>query len=154
MANKKLYLLIGIVVVLVLAGRIVYNVYIKIEKFGMERDWYRAQLNYEFASTIDSVRLLKGDAGPGRLYCTLTKGTLDPSIEDSLAKKLRHFTYLRFNESNIDDKIRFIMPGAERFHKGDCVVVNSLTDNIQLFRLRSEIYTDRVSNLLEARVSQ
>lgn len=154
MSNKKIYLLIGIIVVLLLAGRIGFNLYTKIEKFSEERDWYRQQLNYEFASIVDSVRLLDGKAGPGRLYCTLTRGTLDPSIEDTLSKKLQHFTYLRFNESKSEDRIRFVMPGAERFHKGDCVVVNSITDKIQLFRLKSEICTDRVSNLLEARMSK
>jgi hypothetical protein len=152
MPNKKIYLLIGVAVVLVLAGRTGLKLYSRIEKFGEEREWYRQQLNYEFASTIDSVRFVEGEAGPGRLYCTLTRGTLDPSIEDSLSKKLQHFTYLRFNEEKSEDKIRFVMPGAERFHKGDCVVVNSMTDNIQLFRLRSEIYADRVTNLLEARM--
>jgi hypothetical protein len=154
MIRRKFYLLIGIIVMVVLVGRIGYNMYAKIEKFGEEREWYRQQLHYEFASTIDSVGFLKGDVGPARLYCTLTKGTLDPAIEDSLSKRLQHFTYLRFNESKSEDKVRFVMPGAERFHKGDCVVVNSITDNLKMFRLKSEIYNDRISNLLEARMSK
>jgi hypothetical protein len=154
MPNKKLYLFIGISVVILLAARLGYNLYSTVEKFGEEREWYRQQLNYEFASTIDSVRFLDGEVGTGRLYCTLTKGILNPSIEDSLSKKLQHFTYLRFNESQSEDQVRFVMPGADRFHKGDCVVVNSITDNIQLFRRGSEIYTDRVSNLLESRINK
>ena len=154
MTNKKIYLLVGIVVVVLLVSRIGFKIYSRREKFGEEREWYRQQLSYEFASTIDSIRFLNGDVGPARIHCTLTRGTLDPSLEDSLNKKLHHFTYLRFNESRSEDKIRFVMPGAERFHQGDCVVVNSFTDHLQLFRKKSEIYTDKLSNLLEARMTK
>lgn len=154
MANKKIYLLVGIAVVVLLVGRIGFNLYSRIQKFGEERDWYRQQLTYEFASTVDSISFIEGETGPAKIHCTLTRGTLDPSLEDSLNKKLQHFTYLRFNESKSEDNIRFVMPGAERFHPGDCVVVNSYTDHLQLFRQRSEIYTDRLSNLLEARMTK
>ncbi|HEY0743670.1 MAG TPA: hypothetical protein VGD40_19525 [Chryseosolibacter sp.] len=154
MTQKKLFLFIGIGVVLLLIAKIGFNLYSKVEAFSAEREWYGTQLHYDFSSSIDSVKFLDGNVGPAKLYCTLTKGTLDPSIEDSLGKKLQHFTYLRFNESRKEDKIRFVMPGAERFVKGYCVVVNSIRDQIQLFRKRSEIYSDRFSNLLEARVTR
>jgi hypothetical protein len=151
MPRKKVYLLVGVAIMVLLTARAGYNFSNKLSNLDDERAWYTQNLRYEFSSFVDSIRFLHGDLGPGRLFCTVTRGIVNDSIENRLNKQLKHFQRLRFNEGRDEGRIQFIMPGAERFMKNDSVVVNSIMNQVHFFRQHRLIYTDKLSNLLEAR---
>lgn len=152
MSRKTAAVIFGILIVVFFAGRIVYKLYTFSTSLEAERNRYAKALFYNFSSRLDSVALKKGK--PGTLYCTVTGGTINYLVEDSLAKTLIHHTSLRFNESTAEGQIQFVMPGAERWETGDSLVVNSQLNQLTFFRKGNQIYTDRFSNLLEGRVTR
>lgn len=154
MTRKNLILLIGILIVVFFIGRTVYKIVSFSASLEAERQRYASQLSYNVSSRVDSVRRIDKDGGPGKVYCTITKGTINYAIEDSLAKTLIHHTTLRFNEATTDRTLQFIMPGAERWAAGDCLVINSGINQLTFFRKGNQIYSDQFSNLLEGRVTR
>ncbi len=152
MSRKKTYVIIGIVIMLALMANLGFKFYGKMQSLESEREWYVSQLVYNFSATINTVTFLNGHAGPGRLSCTLNDGIIRAGIEDSLARHLKHFTTLRFNESKDDDTVIFVLPGAERWRTNDKIVVNTVTDEFKILRDNAPIYQDKVSNLLEGRL--
>lgn len=153
MTTKKLLVTFGILILVFLIGRTAFKIFNFSSSLEAERSHYVRQLSYDFSSRIDSVALPK-EGGPGTVYCTITKGTMNPLIEDSLAKNLLHHTTLRFNEAKLEGQLEFVMPGAERWMSGDSLVVNSERNELTFFRSGKQMYSDRFSNLLEGRITK
>jgi hypothetical protein len=137
---------------LALVGNLVFKFYNKVQSLESEREWYVSQLAYNFSATVDTVIFLDGNVGPGRLFCAVTDGSARAGVEDSLMHQLKHFTELRFNESKNDDTLIFVVPGADRWKANDKILVNTLANELKIFREDVLIYEDKVSNLLEGRL--
>lgn len=137
---------------LALLGNLAFKFYNKVKSLESEREWYVSRLAYNFSATVDTVKFLNGNVGPGRLFCFITDGTIRLGVEDSLMHHLKHFTELRFNESKSDDSVIFVLPGADRWKAKDKVLVNTPSDELKIFREDVLIYEDKVSNLLEGRL--
>lgn len=116
-----------------------------------ERFWYAQKLDYAFSARIDTVIMLKGNVGPGKLVCSLKTGTVDVSIEDSLNRHLKVHRSLRLLEPAKDNRFALTVPGADRFQNGDSVVVSSASNVISFFRKGNQVWTDQLSATLEAR---
>jgi hypothetical protein len=153
MPRKKIYIFVGIAIAALLLTRLGFKFNNRLKEFEHERQWYAQRLNYNFSAAVDTIVFLEGDVGLGRLLCTLTKGAIDNTVENDLNKKLKHFRKLRFNEDYHHGIVKFIMPGAERYLKNDSVVVNSMINDIRIFRKGKQIYADKLSNLLESRIT-
>jgi hypothetical protein len=153
MTRKKLIILLGVFIVLCLIGRTVYKIISFTSKLGEERERYAGALLYNVSSRVDSIKLIAPTGGPGKIYCTVTKGNIDYSIEDSLAKTLVYHSSLRFNEIHTTGALRFVTPGAERWKTGDSVVINAPLNQLSFFRDGNQIYVDQLSNLLEGRIT-
>ena len=150
---RKIIILIGVTVVLILVGKWGYNVYNKVDSIEKEKEWYLSQLKYDFSSTLDTVVFVKGNAGKGKLYCRVGKGAFNYSIEDSLASHLKHFDKLCFNDMKEPGFVCITISESERYKKGDSITVNSIVDEVKIFREGVEIYSDKVSNTLDATVT-
>lgn len=110
--------------------------------------------NYVTTSLQKLIKFSSGSTGVGRLFCTLIKGSLNPRIEDSLGRRLRYFTSLRLNETLTDSTFSFVFPGAERSNANDEVYINTAADQLKISRNQSMVYEDKVSNLLEGRMTE
>jgi len=146
--KKTLLLLAGILIVLMLAFRLAY---VKMNGGMTERLWYTQHLQYDFSAKVDSVIMLKGNVGLGKIICSLTRGNPNPVLEDSLNRHLTHHKTLRLLLPATKDKVEFIFMGAERLAPGDSVIVNSEGDAIQFFRNGTMVYINELSTTLEAR---
>lgn len=136
------------IVVVLFALRIVF---IKSGGAKEEREWFVRNLKYEFSSEVDSVIMLRGDVGPGRLVCHLTGGNPDSTREDSLNHHLKDHKSLQFISHRNGRLLEFIILGAQNFIAGDSVHVSSENNSIRFFRNRKELSADPLSIMLEAR---
>lgn len=146
--KKNLLLVAGILIVLMLAFRLAY---VKMNGGMTERRWYTSQLHYDFSARVDSVIMLRGNVGLGKIVCSLTRGNPNPALEDSLNRHLTHHKTLRLLLPATSNKVEFIFMGAERLAPGDSVIVNSKGDGIRFFRSGTLVYINELSTTLEAR---
>jgi hypothetical protein len=145
---KILLLLLGVSIVGVLAFRIVY---IKMNGGSTERQWYTSHLHYDFSLRVDSVHMLKGDAGLGRVSCTVTRGNPSTTVEDSLNHHLTHHEWLQFLVPGSGHQRELIVTRAELLKPGDSLSVNSKKDFVRVFRNQKLKYENELSTTLEAR---
>jgi hypothetical protein len=147
----KFLITTAIVLVIVFLGfRLVYT---KTNAGKQEREWYAKQLGYNFSATIDTVIMLRGNVGLGKIVCRQVSGKLNPALEDSLNQSLQHFKSLRLVLNVSGDKLEFIFMGAECYSSGDSLTVNSSTNELRFFRGGNILSVNELSNVLEARGS-
>ncbi|HEU5290511.1 MAG TPA: hypothetical protein VFU05_07720 [Cyclobacteriaceae bacterium] len=145
---KTLLIILGIAVVCALAFRLIY---IKMNGGSTERQWYVSHLHYDFSMRVDSVKMLHGDVGLGKVSCTVTRGNPSPTVEDSLNHHLTHHDWLQFLVPGSGNQRELILMRAELLMPGDSISVNSSTDFVQVFRNRKLQYENELSTTLEAR---
>lgn len=146
--KKTLLIAASIVIVLFLVFR---PVYIKFSSGKEEKVWYARQLHYDFSARVDTVIMLRGDVGLGKIVCHLTGGKPDPAVEDSLNQQLKRHKSLRLLLPVRHNQLEFIIPGAEHYRPGDSLVVNSASNTISFFRNGAELSIHELSTALEAR---
>jgi hypothetical protein len=151
-----LYSAIGVILVGLLVFRLIFKQKKKFDRFDEEREWYVKNLNYDFSAKVDTVALdhPNQNYSPGMVVCILTRGDLNYRTEDSLKRKLEHHKRLRFNEMKESGYIRFVMPSANRFVQGDCVVVNSDSNRLEFYREKARFYKADLSALLTAKMHE
>lgn len=145
---KTFLLISGILVVCLLGFRILY---VKMNGGTTEREWYTSHLHYDFSARVDSVVMLRGDVGLGKIICSLTKGKPSLTVEDSLGRHLTHHKSLRLLLPPSGNNLEFILMGAEHITPGDSIIVHSGNDIIRFFRNGSMFYQNELSTTLEAR---
>lgn len=146
---KKIYLIVGLVVIaIVLAIR-----FGLMESTGAadERQWFAENLHYEFTAEVDSARALRGEAGPGKIWCRVTTGNPDVGAEDSLERKLEKYKSLAFVTDRSDNIITCYVTDAHRYLPGDSVIVSSSSNRIEVFRSGKSVFTESLSAQLEGR---
>jgi hypothetical protein len=116
-----------------------------------ERQWYTSQLHYDFSMRVDSIEMLHGDVGLGKISSTITRGNPGESVEDSLNHHLNHHKSLLFLLKGSGHKREFIIMRAEYLKPGDSISVNSANDLIQFFRSGKLYYQNELSTTIEAR---
>lgn len=116
-----------------------------------ERQWYTSHLHYDFSVRVDSIHMLHGDVGLGRVSCTITRGNPSGTVEDSLNHHLTHHDWLQFLVPGSGRNREFIIMRAEFLKPGDSVSVNSTRDFIQFFRQGAMYYSNELSTTVEAR---
>jgi hypothetical protein len=148
-----IYLGIGVLLVGFLVVRLIFKQKVKFDRFQEEREWYAKSLHYDFSAEVDTVALQNPaeNYSSGMVVCKLTRGTINYRTEDSLKRKLQHFKRLRFNEMKEHGYVRFVMPSANRFVMGDCLVVQSDSNRVAFYRDRKRFYKAGLSDLLTAK---
>src|SRR5687768_11500517 len=118
---KTFLIVAGILVIVLLLGfRILYG---KFSGGKEERTWYTQQLHYNFSAEIDTVIMLRGSAGLGRIVCTKVIGEVNPSVEESLNYHLTNHKSLRLLKTSPDNKLEFLIIGAEQYLPGDSLFI-------------------------------
>ena len=146
--KKTLVIIFGIAVVGALAFRLVY---IKANGGFTERQWYTSHLHYDFSLRVDSVHMLNGDVGLGKISSTVTRGYPSATVEDSLNRHLSHHDWLQFLVPGSGNHRELILMRAELLKPGDSISVNSEKDFVQVFRKGELKYENELSTTLEAR---
>lgn len=133
MRNWKLW--VGAVVLILLVARLVYKFSTRINKISEERAWYVHQLHYDFSIAVDTV-IMRNNAkvGAGKVFGTVTRGTLRTATEDSLGAVLKYHKSLRFNQGKKDNRLVLTTPMAGDCVKGDSIVINSEADQVVVFQ--------------------
>jgi hypothetical protein len=151
-----LYSIIGVILVGLLVFRLIFKQKKKFDRFQEEREWYVQNLHYDFAAEVDTVALDQPNQNysPGMVVCTLTRGDFNYRTEDSLKRKLQHHKRLRFNEMKERGYIRFVMPSANRFVQGDCLLVRSDSNRVEFYREKKRFYKAELSALLTAKMRE
>jgi hypothetical protein len=147
--KKSILIVVSILLVAgVLGFRLVFS---KFSGAQEERVWYALQLGYDFSVCVDTVIMLRGNVGLGKVVSNITRGKPDQSIEDSLNQHLKRHKFLRLLMSRDQSQVAFIVPGAERYLPGDSIAVNSATNKMAFFREGVEVSVEDLSAMLEAR---
>jgi hypothetical protein len=147
---KKTLLIVAsiLLIVFLLGSRLVYT---KFSGGKEERVWYARQLRYNFSARIDTVIMLRGNVGLGKIVCRLMEGKPNPAIEDSLNQQLKRHRSLRLLMPLRQNQLEFLIPGAEHYLPGDSLLVNSASNTISFFRNGTELSVHELSAMLEAR---
>lgn len=145
---KTVLVLAAMLVVCSLAFRIVYT---KANGGMTERQWYTSHLHYDFSFRVDSIRMLHGDVGLGKIFCTITRGNPSATVEDSLYHHLTHHDWLQFLVPGSNPQRELILMRAEFLKLDDSISVNSVDDFVQVFRNGKLVYSNELSTTLEAR---
>jgi hypothetical protein len=155
MTRKQfIYLGLGAVILFALVVRLIFQTKNKVESHEAEKEWYINSLDYNFAAEIDTIAVERADGlGPGMVVCKLTRGNFNYRTEDSLKREIKYHKKLRFNEMRERGYIRFLMPGANRFMQGDCLVVQSDSNKFEIFRQHKRFYKADLSNIIQSRGS-
>ena len=113
---------------------------------------YIQGLNYKFTARVDSVDVTHEGKGIGFLFCTVTSGDFDPSIENILATKLKEHKRLRVLFP-VGDGFKVFLGGIKKFAPSDSVIVDSDNDRFAVFRGNESIWESKVSNTTVGKVS-
>lgn len=109
-------------------------------------------LNYKFTARVDSVVVSNDSKGIGFLFCSLTSGSWDPSVENSLAGSLKEHKRLRVLFPT-DHGFKVFLGGIKKFLPSDSVIVDSDIDRFAIFRDGESIWESKVSNTTVGKVS-
>ena len=113
---------------------------------------YTKSLNYKLSARVDSAIVTNQSKGVGFLFCSVTSGSFDPSVEDALAAKLREHKRLRVAFPT-DRGFKVFLGGIERYAAHDSVVIDSDIDRFAVFRDGESIWESKVSNTTVGKVS-
>jgi len=113
---------------------------------------YIKGLNYKLTARVDSAVVINGSKGIGFLYCSVTSGSFDPSVEDALGTNLKEHKRLRVMFP-ADNGFKVFLGGIKRFSPSDSVVIDSDNDRFAVFRDNESIWEARVSDTTVGKVS-
>jgi hypothetical protein len=113
---------------------------------------YVKGLNYKLTARVDSAVVTNESKGVGFLFCSVTSGRFDPSVENVLGDHLKEHKRLRvmFPTGN---GFKVFLGGIKKFAPSDSVVVDSDIDRFAVFRGSESIWESRVSNTTVGKVS-
>jgi hypothetical protein len=115
-------------------------------------DKYIKGLNYKFTARVDSAVVSNDSKGVGFLFCSVTSGTCDPSVENVLAEGLKEHKRLRVIFPT-DNGFKVFLGGIKKFAPSDSVIVDSDIDRFAVFRGGESIWESKVSNTTVGKVS-
>jgi len=142
--KKRVIIILSILVLLFLIAR---PIYIYLKGFYDERRWYVEQLNIDLSGEIDSINVMKEEAG--FILFHLTRGNVDSSHEDSLNTKLKHNGYIKFLGFKQDDKLEIFTHTPTLYLRSDSIYVNSDRNSLIIYRDGQEISKSEISAHLQ-----
>jgi hypothetical protein len=98
-----------------------------------EKEWYLAQLNFEFSGILDSAER------PGQVLFHVTHGRIDLEKEATLKQELRFNGLLDLFLYRPDGKMDLMVPQYLSLKQGDSVYVNTDLQVAKFFRKGDEI---------------
>lgn len=113
---------------------------------------YIKGLNYKFTARVDSAVVTNDTKGVGFLFCSITSGICDPSVENVLSERLKEHKRLRVIFPT-DNGFKVFLGGVKRFASSDSVIVDSDIDRFAIFRGGESIWETKVSNTTVGKVS-
>lgn len=113
---------------------------------------YIRGLNYKFTARVDSVIVSNDSKGVGFLFCSVTSGIYNPSVEDLLAESLKEHKRLRVIFPT-DNGFKVFLGGIKKFASSDSVIVDSDVDRFAVFRGGKSIWESKVSSTTVGKVS-
>ncbi|HYI76562.1 MAG TPA: hypothetical protein VEW65_03025 [Chryseolinea sp.] len=113
---------------------------------------YIKGLNYKLTARVDSAVVTNESKGIGFLFCSVTSGRFDPSVENVLADHLKEHNRLRvmFPTRN---GFKVFLGGIRKFAPSDSVIIDSDIDRFAVFRGSESIWESRVSYTTVGKVS-
>lgn len=113
---------------------------------------YIKGLNYKFTARVDSVVVINESKGVGFLFCSVTFGRFDPSVENILGTHLKEHRRLRVAFPT-ENGFKVFLGGIKKFAPADSVIVDSDIDRFAVFRGSDSIWESKVSNTTVGKVS-
>jgi hypothetical protein len=113
---------------------------------------YIKGLNYKFTARVDSVVVTNESKGVGFLFCSVTSGSFDPSVENILGTHLKEHKRLRVVFPT-DNGFKVFLGGIKRFASSDSMIVDSDIDRLAVFRGGDSIWESKVSSTTVGKVS-
>src|SRR4051812_43213811 len=113
---------------------------------------YIKGLNYKLTARVDSAVVTNEAKGVGFLFCSVTSGRFDPSVEKVLRAHLKEHKRLQvmFPTAN---GFKVFLGGIKKFAPSDSVIVDSDIDRLAVFRGDESVWESRVSNTTVGKVS-
>jgi hypothetical protein len=113
---------------------------------------YIKGLNYKLTARVDSAVVTNESKGVGFLFCSVTSGSFNPSVENVLAAHLKEHKRLRvmFPTGN---GFKVFLGGIKKFAPSDSVIIDSEIDRFAVFRGNESIWESKVSNTTVGKVS-
>lgn len=118
------------------------------DKLNYERIWYASQLDYNFITRIDSIKIINSNLY--YLYFTSPSMPIDPAYEEALNLKLKHYGKLKFIyiknkflEIAVNEPINMLV--------GDTIRVNTDEDLIKFYRNGDQYKAVEVTTSLRGR---
>lgn len=113
---------IGLLIILIL--RLFNN---HVDGVRYERQWYISQLNFEFSTTIDTVR-------SRHILFHLKEGDIDWKRESCIKNKLKLNGGLDLFLYRSNNKIELRIDNFNQYMKGDIVYLNSNKNMVRIYR--------------------
>ncbi len=113
---------------------------------------YIKNLNYKLSARVDSAVVTNESKGVGFLFCSVSSGSFDPSVENFLGNHLKEHQRLRFMFPT-PNGFKVFLGGIKKFAPSDSVIVDSDINRFAIFRGSEPIWESRVSNTTVGKVS-
>ncbi len=113
---------------------------------------YVRGLNCKLTARVDSAVVTNEAKGVGFLFCSVTSGKFDASIEDALGAQLKEHKRLRVMFPAASG-FKVFLGGIKKYAQLDSVVVDSDIDRFAVFRSGKSVLETRVSSTTVGKVS-
>jgi hypothetical protein len=122
--KKKLLIVAGLVILALLIFQFFTE---HVDGVHHEREWYVAQLGYQFSAKVDTVNA-------SGIVITLTDADIFREKEEVLNQKLKFNGVLDLFLYQPDGKLSLLMEGSARFHQGDSIYISCPENIVKVYR--------------------
>ena len=144
---KKSILIFGAILLIILLG--IRAIRLHGDDLENERQSYIKQLGYDFSGEIDSLQIHNGSHG--MVFFHITKGHVTKAREIEVNKKLVHHAELILLEFRGPGLIGIASETADKYKKGDSIVVSTDENLITVFSKGDKITESEVLPWLRGR---